>query len=498
MPFLAATVTLVLWSVHAQPAFAAINVSGDYAPEDPQSWSRSDSIYVGRTGAGSLAIDDGSQLYSSNGYLGQLPGAQGAATITGADSKWENGWLFVGDDGDGTLDVSSGGLVVSGAGAYIATDTGSTSLATIAGAGSRWEIETFFRIGDRGAGELNVVAGGQVVNGFGSSLGVHPGATGSAIVTGAGSEWDAGRGIDVGEEGSGTLLVEAGGRLLSGPGYIARMPGSSGDVRVSGVGASWTIMVRSTLTDPISVGRAGRGTLTIDSGGEVSSRASYIGENAGSNGVATITGTGSVWNCRYAMSVGVGGDGDLLIEAGGHVNSRSGSLGYFFSGDGTATVTGVGSQWNTDRGLDVGVEGSGVLEISNGGLVSVGTLLTIGRSVRGDRRIDLSTGGMLALRGRMDGSLDQFLGVINGSNAMRYWDESLADWAPLATATAGRDYTLDYLTAGDLAGYTLLTVGDVPAPVPAPGGVALLAWGFAVGGMGRLGRPARGGPGGPR
>ncbi|TWT65897.1 putative lipoprotein [Posidoniimonas polymericola] len=464
--------TWILLNACVSPGFAAINSSGDVIPADLDAGA---SLTVGNTGAGALGIDEGSQLYSGTSCIARSPGAQGAVTVVGPDSRWENGWLVVGDEGDATLDVNSGGLVATRSGAYIAAAAGSTSSAAVAGAGSLWEMATFFRIGNGGYGALTVSAGGRVVNGFGSSLGTNLGGIGLATVTGAGSEWDAGSALRVGEDGVGTLLIEAGGQVVSGTSDLGSSVGSMGSVRVTGAGSSWTITPRSTLADPLSIGHDGRGALTIDSGAQVSSRVSYIGEQPGSTGAVVIAGAGSVWNSRYELSVGLDGDGELTIESGGRKNSRSGTLGHSTNAVGAATVTGVGSQWNNDRSLEVGINGRGELWISRGGLVSVGDRLSVDQDHDGDSRIYLSSGGMLALRGRTDSSLEHFSDAISGSEAIRFWDKSLADWAPLATATYGVDYSLDYLISGDLAGFTLLTVGDVSDPVPAPSGVALLA-----------------------
>jgi hypothetical protein len=68
---------------------------------------------------------------------------------------------------------------------------------------------------------------------------------------------------------------------------------------------------------------------------------------------------------------------------------------------------------------------------------------------------------MLALRGSGSDSLNQFLDLAYGTDAIRYWDASIENWSLLTNATYGDDYTLEYLTTGELAGYTLLTVGRV-------------------------------------
>jgi len=77
----------------------------------------------------------------------------------------------------------------------------------------------------------------------------------------------------------------------------------------------------------------------------------------------------------------------------------------------------------------------------------------------------MATGGMLALRGEADESLAQFMGLIEGTDAIRYWNESTAGWADITGATLAKDYTLGYLTEGELAGYTILTMSEPATPV---------------------------------
>jgi hypothetical protein len=83
----------------------------------------------------------------------------------------------------------------------------------------------------------------------------------------------------------------------------------------------------------------------------------------------------------------------------------------------------------------------------------------------------MSTGGALALFGDADDSLAAFLGLINGTDAIRYWDESIAGWADITGATYGDDYRLSYLDEGELAGYTILTVGFIPGDFDSDGDV---------------------------
>ncbi len=98
--------------------------------------------------------------------------------------------------------------------------------------------------------------------------------------------------------------------------------------------------------------------------------------------------------------------------------------------------------------------------------------MTIEYDIDGDSFINMSTGGMLALFGDADAdygnndgdiTLDEFYDMIEGTDAINYWDGS--DWVSLTGATEGVDYWLNYYDSGDLAGYTVLTVVAIPEPV---------------------------------
>ncbi len=51
----------------------------------------------------------------------------------------------------------------------------------------------------------------------------------------------------------------------------------------------------------------------------------------------------------------------------------------------------------------------------------------------------MSTGGMLALKCNAAGSLGSFLGLVEGTDAIRYWDESVRGWADITGATPGEE-----------------------------------------------------------
>ena len=121
----------------------------------------------------------------------------------------------------------------------------------------------------------------------------------------------------------------------------------------------------------LNVGNSGSGTLNVEAGGVVSNTYGYIGSSSGSTGVATVTGSGSKWNNSNDLIVGRTATGTLNVMDGGVVSSfSSGFIGYYNDATGEATVTGAGSRWNSLFDLTVGREGSGTLNVEAGGVVA--------------------------------------------------------------------------------------------------------------------------------
>jgi T5SS/PEP-CTERM-associated repeat protein len=157
--------------------------------------------------------------------------------------------------------------------------------------------------------------------------------------------------------------------------------------------------------------------------------------------------------------IGYNGNGTLNITGGGVVDCPECYMGYFSSSN-AIKVEGPNSKFICEGDLRLGVTGDGTLTIQDHGLVQVAGTLNVGFY---DSLINMTSGGMLALWGEADDSLAEFDSLIVGTDAIQWWDDSIgADggWTPLTAACYGYDYKLDYLTEGDLAGYTLLTVGE--------------------------------------
>lgn len=239
-------------------------------------------------------------------------------------------------------------------------------------------------------------------------------------------------------------------------------------------GAAWSAVVAGGDATPlpwdsstdVRIGDIGGGTLVADQGAQLAAGRAEVGYGPAATGSATVAGAGSLWTVDGTLLLGDDGTGSLRIEAGGRVSSAAGWIADGASAVGEAIVTGSGSRWDVAGTLEVGNRGSGRLTISHGALVTVGGQLMIDEaSSRIDSYVDMAAGGMLAIAGYADSrSIVEFLYLVGGTDAIRYWDAVAGTWAPITDATYGADYSIDYFDAGELAGYSLLTVGTVPEP----------------------------------
>ncbi|KQZ73892.1 hypothetical protein ASE06_16385 [Sphingopyxis sp. Root214] len=325
--------------------------------------------------AGELRLADGGALSNTEGRIGRESGEQAVVTVIGTDgsgnaSTWTNtAGLRIGDKGAGTLNILDGGAVSVADIAYIGYDFGSRGTVTVSGAdgsgnASTWTGANDIVIGEFGTGTLNITAGGQVSNQSGW-IGSNAGSQGIVNVSGIGangvaSAWTNNADVLVGYNGNGTLNIADGGKVVSVGGQIGVDSDGIGRVLVTGAGSSWENSGR------INVGLFGAGTLRIENGATVTSNDGVVGASA--RGDAVISGAGTSWVNTEQLNIGSFGTGTLRIENGASVISNQGYIGA--NDAGSVVVTGAGSNWLvTDFGMTVGNDGDGSLTIEDGGRV---------------------------------------------------------------------------------------------------------------------------------
>ena len=382
------------------------------------------SVFVGRElgGTGSLAIGSGSVLSAGYVGLGSVGGAHGDLLVDGAGSQLtvvtastgglpSAGFLDVGRGGSAVAVVSNGARVLIGdnggdtrlgttnPGLQVGRDAGGSGKLTITGAASTIEIV---------ATSLGLPPGApDNLNPF-LAVGRFAGATGELVVSNGGKLLMTGNAVSTATDSRTTNLLiggnsdtDAGGTgtaLVTGLGSEIRVSGSDALIRVGrGPGASGQL----TITDQglvsataMNIGRVGSGTLMIDNGtlnlvGQFTSDAVTgatlsIGNRNGT-GVATVA-NGSQINLT---NLGTNG-----------ANLNLGGTGPNPLGNGTMTVSG-GSQIRLTAASElatfqVGRDGTGFATFKGGSSIDIGDGSTyIGRLAGSTGTLRLETGSAL-------------------------------------------------------------------------------------------------------
>ncbi len=335
---------------------------------------------AGYKGSGSLTVDDGVSMRSTEGYLGYWAGSTGVGTVDGSGSTWTVASNHdIGRYGNGTLNVIDGGDVVSEGGAgYLGRYAGSVGTATVDGNGSTWSGFAELYIGDGGSGSLNVLRGGDVIGTGGDAyVGHGVGSAGTVTVNGSGSIWVNNAELFIGDQGYGRVDVYSGGVVYnSGDAHIGQQAGSTGTMHVNGADSTW-----SNAAGTVHVGENGTGYLEVVYGGYATNHHAYIGSGAAGTGQASVT-WGATWDVDSILWVGRYGDGRLDVSNGGIVNTGSSAqIGLYTGSTGEATIT--GSLWTISSTFVVGNSGEGTLNITNGGRVEANGIAYIGASASG-------------------------------------------------------------------------------------------------------------------
>ncbi len=303
----------------------------------------------------------------NNGIIANLNTLNNRPTITTSGAV--SNTLYIGNTSTSELTVTNGGTITSHE-SYIGFNAGSSGTVNLTGSGSTWDFSgNAMFIGEHGNGVLNISNGATVNNGL-TALGYHNDGTGTATVTGTNSQLICEGSFHTGSDGTGTLTISDGGTVSNMKGFIGTTAGSHGITYVTGMNSSWI------NNSYFFVGYNGQGSLIVSDGGTVSSaRHSYIGANASSTSDATVTGRGSNWSSDRGFYLGSDGTGTLTISNGGSVTSAEDSIiGRKSTGVGTGTVTGAGSSWTSNGNFYIGNYGTGRLTLSDSGKITAPTI----------------------------------------------------------------------------------------------------------------------------
>ena len=220
---------------------------------------------------------------------------------------------------------------------------------------------------------------------------------------------------------------------------------------------SGTVSLPSTVSGTANnamIGYSGTGALNI-SGGTLTTQSSFIANNAGSSGQATIS--SGTWDAGRVV-VGGSGAGTLNIS-GGYVTGFLGYIAYMAGSTGTASVS--SGTWNNTN-LYAGNSGTGTLNIS-GGSVAASNLTLIGNNA--------GTQGTVSVTGGQFLTKDQFVGYsgtgslsINGGNVNASEVISIANLAGskgTVTVTSGTLSSASVITGSGGSGVLNINGGTV-------------------------------------
>jgi len=181
----------------------------------------------------------------------------------------------------------------------LAIDNGGRVTGTLAGV----------NLGQSGTGTL-LITNGTFSLTQGANLGVNAGDLGLAVISGPNSFWNADGGVTVGVNGSGTMSITGGARVIA-PGFntIGQNDNSRGAVTVSGTGSTWDSVGNSIF---VANGTNSVGSLRVEDGAFVAGSNLFIAYSEGSNGTVIQTG-GTVTAPQLDF---VSGTGTYRLEGG--------------------------------------------------------------------------------------------------------------------------------------------------------------------------------------
>ncbi len=422
----------------------------------PGRWTAAGNFYVGDAANGKLLVNGGGRVTSGVGYIGNQTGVTGEASVygpfAGTSSTWNNsGALYVGNAGNGTLNVFERGVVNSEGDLYV---------------------------GYAGTGALNILDDGTVNSGAFdtlASVGHLPGSTGEVVIDGSNSAWTTAH-LIIGKQGTGALAVSNGAQAYAGQSFTVGDTGE-GHVTVSGalLTTNNTIIGRTAASDgkvtlenlalwehysplpadPFVVGDAGAGTLNILSDSDVIlhfQALPILGNQAQGNGVVHVDGDGSELVVEAQdMSVGRFGSGDLNITDGGLVLLQGAAadvlVGENPGAQGAVQIAGAQSTLAASTAF-VGFLGSGLLDVTGGGQLQAANEVVFaeGEFATGIGVVDgsasrlavLSEVGLLIVGGDGAGSLTVSGGAMAGASDIIIADGSESTGNVLVTGPGSR------------------------------------------------------------
>jgi T5SS/PEP-CTERM-associated repeat protein len=348
-------------------------------------------LVVGRTAQGRLRIDGGSLANVPHVWIGGDATGIGRVDVAGPGSRLATSGISVGSSGSGTLEISAGGLV-EGEQIYIRSraDAPPNQL-LISGAGSKLDLIHGLLVGGAGGSQVST-SNGAVVEALYVDVGFDSFSSGSAQATvDTNGKWFLSEFLELSMTSDGELTIGSGGEVHTPATYFGN----------AGAGPK-LILAGGTLNAGDLYFGAGQivGDGTIHAKGMVADVDLTFDAAHGPQQLVPIPGQPlAVLELDHeesgVLGAGYFSDATLSISQGRLIESSDGVLGYNHGSLGRADVMGIGSKWRVNGDLVVGRNGAGILRIGTGASVEVGAELKFGGTSAGEASHLLLEGGSL-------------------------------------------------------------------------------------------------------
>ena len=227
-----------------------------------------------------------------------------------------------------------------------------------------WTADVNLFVGYNGEGTLNVTDG-AVVNASFAILGNAAGSAGKLTVTGPQTRFNSLRGQAYGTHGSADVLFADGARIVSGGTVLGQEVDGQASLLLEGEDTQWD------MSGSLVVGRWGKADLTVRDGRITTGTVIQLARRDGAEGSITLDG-GSLSSQGYAYA-GMGGRGVITLINGARMDTAQGLLGYASTGSGELHLSGADTLWSGKTYLYLGYNGEGLATVADGATVRITT-----------------------------------------------------------------------------------------------------------------------------
>ncbi|MGS5143091.1 ESPR-type extended signal peptide-containing protein, partial [Escherichia coli] len=282
---------------------------------------------IGNQGTGEATIREGGLITAENTIIGGNATGIGTLNVQDQDSVITVRRLYNGYFGNGTLNISNNGLINNKEYSLVGVQDGSHGVVNVTDKG-HWnflgtgEAFRYIYIGDAGDGELNVSREGKVDSGI-ITAGMKETGTGNITVKDKNSVIT-NLGTNLGYDGHGEMNISNEGLVVSNGGSsLGYGETGVGNVSIT-TGGMWEVNKNVYTT----IGVAGVGNLNISDGGKfVSQNITFLGDKASGIGTLNLMDATSSFD-TVGINVGNFGSGIVNVSNGATLNST----GYGFIG----------------------------------------------------------------------------------------------------------------------------------------------------------------------